>query len=82
MNNALEVGEFTLHFGSEVDDVNLGMGEQWWLTLMTTYTGNIIKVVVVSDQKTTHVHYPKANIVIVSTRTFYKYVSSFIKDGV
>ena len=76
MNNALEVGEITLHFGSEVDDVNLGMGEQWWLTLMTTYTGNIIKVVVVSDQKTTHVHYPKANIVIVSTRTFYRYVSS------
>ena len=26
MNNALEVGEFTLHFGSEVDDVNLGLG--------------------------------------------------------
>ena len=46
-------GEFTLHFGSEVDDVNLGMGEQWWLTLMTTYTGNIIKVV--SDQKSTQV---------------------------
>ena len=81
MNNGLEVGEFTLHFGSEVDDVNLGMGEQWWLTLMTTYTGNIIKVVVVSDQKTTHVHYPKANIVIVS-RTFYRYVSSRDKDGV
>ena len=59
-----------------------GWGEQWLLTLMTTYTGNIIKVVVVSDQKTTHVHYPKANIVIVSTRTFYRYVSSRDKDGV
>ena len=65
MNNALEVGEFTLHFGSEVDDVNLGMGEQWWLTLMTTYTGNIIKVVlVVSDQKTSHGHHPKAKLLI------------------
>ena len=60
MNNALEVGEFTLHFGSEVDDVNSAlMKGEWWLTLMTTYTGNIIKVV--SDQKTSHVHHPKAN---------------------